>query len=778
MKKKNVYSTFIIAILLVFSGCIGVSGLRFGRSELKSGINPDELYPGWAKTDRCTKCHMAWTWEYGYYRGWDRHGLISDFSEVSPTGYKDPYGLDVPFNTFEQYYYTSWWQGDWLNDQPSAYPPMNFDGYGRINDVTASPKDFRGTVIVVDPNGKGDAVSVQEGVDLSKSGDTVFVKAGTYKESIRLREGLRLWGEDAFTTIIDSENKASGIIAANNCDISGFTITGTGFDYSEDRFRAAIHAIDCDSTLVIRGNLFFSNSVFGVLVESSRSDGYITNSEDRYITPEKALENLEYSGYPNPRIIGNTFYNIGERAIYCIHSSPEIANNIFMGNLKTLGMTQLSKPFIHHNVFYRNTVSININRSMPVISHNIMYNNVWGQRIMEGSHPVIHNNVTWNSPYYNEFGEDGKHLIYDPIPGTGEREADPQFIDSDGGDFNFSSASVFYRQNTGMDGYGILTGDGIQVPPAIACKYSWADEFLHKTVETDAIISALDTQNQQLKSLDVAYSVEYRSFMTADYDSAGNQVSVSISPEPVSGTSYDVSRMLIADGKRQKHYKSVQFYGEKAVDDSGTVVFDGKIVRALSGRFKTDYPDQELTYSVGELPMRENIGGLYYDYDQYLNGAIGPGGTFYFGYLRILGGEALPEREMIDGHECVVVRYPHLGSDQVYKFFLDPEINYRPRRLEQYFERNLFRRIDDFVYTSYNGIFLPVAATITDYAVKEPNLGKVIGLTTMRVDPSHFIVNGEELLMSGLVPAQIDFIDRAKNGTWVRPPKVSKRKKK
>ena len=40
---------------------------------------------------------------------------------------------------------------------------------------------------------------------------------------------------------------------------------------------------------------------------------------------------------------------------------------------------------------------------------------------MEGSRPVIHDNVTWNSPYYNEFAEDGRHIPYNSR--TGDRRS-------------------------------------------------------------------------------------------------------------------------------------------------------------------------------------------------------------------------------------------------------------------------------------------------------------------------------------------------------------------
>ncbi len=768
----------IILMLLLLSGCMGIAGMKLKSSELGAGVKMSDYHPDWGKRDRCTKCHMAWTWEYGYYRGWDRHGLISDYSKVSPAGYKDPYGIDVPVNTYADYYYTDWWKGEWLEEVKNSTPEMHLDGYGDINDGTATAADFKGTVVVVDTTGNGDALTVQGGIDMAKTGETVFVKSGTYKELVVLKEGIRLWGENPYTTIIDSENKGSTIVAANGCDISGLTVTGTGFDYGEDRFRAAIHAIDCDSTLIIRGNIFFSNSVFGVLVESSRSDGYTTKSADRYIAPENALENLEYSCESNPRIIGNTFYNIGERAIFCIHSSPEIANNVFIGNLKTLGMTQLSKPFIHHNIFYRNSVSINVNRSTPVISHNIMINNHWGQRIMEGARPVIHNNITWNSPYYNEFDEDGGYLYYPPVPGTNEREFDPKFVDADAGDFKYLPDSPLAGHNRSKSDYGIIVGPGIQVPPTVACEYSWADEFIHRTDETNAIIAALDAQNERIASLDVSYTVTYRSFMEAEYDSSGNQLDFDILPEPVSGTDYHAVKWNMADGKREKRYACSLFCGEKCVNDSGTVLYDGNTIHVLNGMFKPDQPNIEDEHMVGELPARENIGGLYFDYDQYLNGSIGPAGTFYYGYLRILGGEVLPDRENVDGHECVVVRYPHLGSDQVYKFFLDPELGYRPRRLEQYFEKKLYRRIDDYHYVECNDVVLPVAVRITDYAVKDPYSGRVIGVTAMRLDPGDIRLNGQSYPIAQYLPENFDYAVYAKNNTHVPPPKVKKHKKK
>lgn len=734
---KNKSSAGIILAFVLLVGCAGVTSISEiedrRERDLRVGNIPSSLHPEWIEADRCTKCHLTWSWEFGYYRPWDRYGFISDYYKTSPFGYQDPYGLDMPQSSFSRYYFSDWWDGSWLYEEVDVHAPMHFGGYDRVNDGSAKPEDFAGEVIVVDQSGKGDAVTIQEGVDAARPGATVFVKSGTYHESVRLAENIRLWGENAHTTVINPDFTDSAIIAANNCDISGFTLTGTGMNYKTYEFTSGIYALDCDSTLVIRGNIFDSNGVFGILVESSRIGGTPRGREQRYIKPEDALDNLAYTGYPNPRIIGNTFYVIGERAVYSIHAAPEIANNIFIGNVKTLGMTQHSRPFIHHNVFYRNNVTFNTNRSMPHVAYNIMYRNYWGQRIVEGARPCFHDNVTWDSPYYKEFGEDGSKIPYQPSPGTGEMQLDPKFVDPDDGDFRLADDSPL-RSLPGEETYGLLIAPGIQQPPQIPCARSFAEEFNNRNQASDSIVSEIMKQNSLIRNLDVSYTIDYRSYMTVENNEYGDQESVHIGENPVSGVTYRVPVWTMNGEKRQKTYRSELFSHDRSAADSGTVVYDGEKIQVLSGRFKQYCRTPDDPYHIGDKAFRENVGGLYLDYDQYLHGAIGPGGTFYFGYLRIMGGKVRKNHEMVNGHDCMVIEYPHLGEDQIFAFYLDPEIGYRPRKLEHYFERELYRTIDGYRYREIDGIYLPVAVTITDYAVKKPHVGKVVGISTLKVD--------------------------------------------
>ena len=221
--------------------------------------------------------------------------------------------------------------------------------------------------------------------------------------------------------------------------------------------------------------------------------------------------------------------------------------------------------------------------------------------------------------------------------------------------------------------------------------------------------------------------------MKVEYNEYDDQASVDITEEPVSGMTYDVPLWIMNDGKRRKTYRSELFSTTRSLSDSGTIVYDGEKLDVLSGRFKSICKSFDDPYNIGEKTVRENIGGLYLDYDQYLNGSIGPMGTFFYGYITVFGGEVLEEREVVDGHECVVIVYPNVGVDQKYKFYLDPEIGYNPRKLEQYFERELYRKIDKYSYESIDGVYLPVSVTITDYAVKKPHIGKIVGRCSMNV---------------------------------------------
>ena len=68
---------------------------------------------------------------------------------------------------------------------------------------------------------------IQDGIDVVKASATVHVRAGTYLENVKLRNGIKLIGEGADVTVIDG-NHEGAVVSASYCDsntiLEDFTI--------------------------------------------------------------------------------------------------------------------------------------------------------------------------------------------------------------------------------------------------------------------------------------------------------------------------------------------------------------------------------------------------------------------------------------------------------------------------------------------------------------------------------------------------------------------------
>ncbi len=79
--------------------------------------------------------------------------------------------------------------------------------------------------IYVDDDGGADFTNIQDAIDNSNQGDTIFVYSGFYHENLNINKEIFLIGEDNKNTIIDSDIYNDTIsINANNVKISGFKI--------------------------------------------------------------------------------------------------------------------------------------------------------------------------------------------------------------------------------------------------------------------------------------------------------------------------------------------------------------------------------------------------------------------------------------------------------------------------------------------------------------------------------------------------------------------------
>ncbi|PVX27780.1 MAG: hypothetical protein CW716_00515 [Candidatus Bathyarchaeum sp.] len=82
-------------------------------------------------------------------------------------------------------------------------------------------------VVIVVPD---DYASIQEAINHSWVGDTVFVKSGVYTENVVVdKDDLKLIGESKETTIIDGDGLGIVVyVEANNSEISNFTLQNSG----------------------------------------------------------------------------------------------------------------------------------------------------------------------------------------------------------------------------------------------------------------------------------------------------------------------------------------------------------------------------------------------------------------------------------------------------------------------------------------------------------------------------------------------------------------------
>ena len=90
-------------------------------------------------------------------------------------------------------------------------------------------------IIYVDDDGAADYRNIQDAIDNSNPGDTIFVYSGFYHETLNINKEIILIGENNKNTIIDGDNVYDTIsIKANNVKISGFKIqhgfAGIGID--------------------------------------------------------------------------------------------------------------------------------------------------------------------------------------------------------------------------------------------------------------------------------------------------------------------------------------------------------------------------------------------------------------------------------------------------------------------------------------------------------------------------------------------------------------------
>jgi nitrous oxidase accessory protein NosD len=205
---------------------------------------------------------------------------------------------------------------------------------------------------------------IQDGIDVSQSGDTVFVLGGLYLECLFIDKSITLMGENKETTAIVSDVMPGGSIKviADHVNITGFKIQG----------RELLICIESDFCSIFNNLFIVKKSIYRMIcifLEGADNTEIIGNtvvSYDLYsqVGPAIILNNSCYTMIKD-NIISNYFYSVS-----LINSS---INSIVHNTLNTrfgVGLYNSFNNKIIWNTFPGTDVLYFVNSSNNTISNN------------------------------------------------------------------------------------------------------------------------------------------------------------------------------------------------------------------------------------------------------------------------------------------------------------------------------------------------------------------------------------------------------------------------
>jgi parallel beta-helix repeat protein len=174
--------------------------------------------------------------------------------------------------------------------------------------------------------------NITEAVNNAKDGDTIFVRSGTYVESVSINKNLTLKGENKENTIVDGNNLGPAfLVKGENVIITGFKVRNvesvvevTGNNYPGIHLLGASHCYVYDNTVVKCGK--------GV---------WIYGGSNNCVTDNLVIGNgcgVLLQATTQNEVFNNTAEN-GLKGIFVVNSqSNTLKDNVMQGNQYNFGL--------------------------------------------------------------------------------------------------------------------------------------------------------------------------------------------------------------------------------------------------------------------------------------------------------------------------------------------------------------------------------------------------------------------------------------------------------
>jgi len=314
-----------------------------------------------------------------------------------------------------------------------------------LNEQSIKPLSS-GNILYVGGNGTGNYSKIQDAINDSLDGDTVYVFNGTYYENVKVNKSINFIGEDRETTIIDGNQIGIVVrIIAHGVNISGFTIQNCtrGANYAGIKIYSN-HNIIRDNIIrlnnvyaygiwlgdynspsnnnTITGNNICSNKGYGIRLFQSSNNiisgnnisknscgiSITSHSNNNIIINNNISSNFMSSGIllsgdsDLNTIIGNTISSNKENGINLYYSNNNniTGNNISSNNRRGIFTYQSSNNYIEgNNIISNNKAGIDLENPSKrnVIKGNNISLNQEGIRLYSNNNNITGNNISSNN---------------------------------------------------------------------------------------------------------------------------------------------------------------------------------------------------------------------------------------------------------------------------------------------------------------------------------------------------------------------------------------------
>jgi parallel beta-helix repeat protein len=279
----------------------------------------------------------------------------------------------------------------------------------KIQPVRAEPRTW-----TVDDDGPADFHTIQEAINAANSGDTIFVKAGTYYENVIVNKTLSLIGESRDATVIDGNGMGFVVQAlSNNVTIRNFTIMNafTGISADESAYtriennwvRSCYQGIRFWSSF---GNVIKGNIITSIMLFSDSGAGILLYGSSNNIITENTITLNEWTGIGfdssnNNSVSGNNITNNGSGILLGVSSNNTISGNSIINNDYGIRLYKSSLSNISRNNITANNVDgiwLSDSSNYNSIAENSVANNGQGISLSYSSNnSVAENNITNNN---------------------------------------------------------------------------------------------------------------------------------------------------------------------------------------------------------------------------------------------------------------------------------------------------------------------------------------------------------------------------------------------